>query len=111
MHASSHCTISDHAYTRYKTCADTSAHVLWHARVLHSVLDFSMMANHHQNEANNVLSATCIVIIIIIIFHKDMLLFVYKYKLDAESKESTRFRDPKSRGCSVPSAVRALLRA
>ena len=34
-----------------------------------------------------------------------------KYKLDAESKGSTRFRDPKARGCGVPSAARALLRA
>ena len=28
-----------------------------------------------------------------------------KYKLDAESKGSTRYRHPKARGCGVPSAL------
>ena len=33
------------------------------------------------------------------------------YKLDTETEGSTRFRNPRARGCSVPSAARALLRA
>ena len=34
-----------------------------------------------------------------------------KYKLDAETKVTKRFRNPRARGCSVLSEVRALLRA
>ena len=34
-----------------------------------------------------------------------------KYRLDTETKGSTRFRNPRALGCSVPSAARALLRA
>ena len=33
------------------------------------------------------------------------------YKLDAETKVTKRFRNPRARGCSVPSEARALLRA
>ena len=33
------------------------------------------------------------------------------YRLDTETKGSTRFRNPRALGCSVPSAARALLRA
>ena len=33
------------------------------------------------------------------------------YKLDTETEVSTRFRNSRARGCSVPSAARALLRA
>ena len=33
------------------------------------------------------------------------------YKLDAETKVTKRFRNPRARGCSIPSKVRALLRA
>ena len=36
---------------------------------------------------------------------------VYIYRLDTETKGSTRFRNPRALGCSVPSAARALLRA
>ena len=35
----------------------------------------------------------------------------YKYRLDAETKGSTRFRIPTALSCSVPSAARTLLRA
>ena len=34
-----------------------------------------------------------------------------KYKLDAETKVTKRFRNPRARGCSVLSEARALLRA
>ena len=37
--------------------------------------------------------------------------FCRKYKLDAETKVTKRFRNPRARGCSVPSEARALLRA
>ena len=33
------------------------------------------------------------------------------YKLDAETKVTKWFRNPRARGCSVPSEARALLRA
>ena len=33
------------------------------------------------------------------------------YRLDAETKGSTRFRNPTALSCSVPSAARTLLRA
>ena len=36
---------------------------------------------------------------------------VTKYKLDAETKVTKRFRNPRAQGCSVPSEARALLRA
>ena len=36
---------------------------------------------------------------------------VNTYRLDTETKGSTRFRNPRALGCSVPSAARALLRA
>ena len=35
----------------------------------------------------------------------------YIYRLDAETKGSTRFRIPTALSCSVPSAARTLLRA
>ena len=35
----------------------------------------------------------------------------YKYKLDAETKVTKRFRNPRARGCSVLSEAKALLRA
>ena len=35
----------------------------------------------------------------------------HTYKLDAETKVTKRFRNPRARGCSVPSEARALLRA
>ena len=37
--------------------------------------------------------------------------FLPQYRLDTETKGSTRFRNPRALGCSVPSAARALLRA
>ena len=40
-----------------------------------------------------------------------LFLMVVKYRLDTETKGSTRFRNPRALGCSVPSAARALLRA
>ena len=36
---------------------------------------------------------------------------LHTYKLDAETKVTKRFRNPRARGCSVPSEARALLRA
>jgi len=39
------------------------------------------------------------------------LLYLYKYKLDAETKVTKRFRNPRAWGCSVPSEARVLLRA
>ena len=40
-----------------------------------------------------------------------MYVCMYKYRLDAETKGSTRFRIPTALSCSVPSAARTLLRA
>ena len=38
-------------------------------------------------------------------------ILITKYRLDAETKGSTRFRIPTALSCSVPSAARTLLRA
>ena len=46
------------------------------------------------------------------VMHRCGLIFAtYIYRLDAETKGSTRFRIPTALSCSVPSAARTLLRA
>ena len=44
-------------------------------------------------------------------FYEKVVMAYHIYRLDTETKGSTQFRNPRALGCSVPSAVRALLRA
>ena len=50
-------------------------------------------------------------LLLVFVYNDHALYNIIIYRLDAETKGSTRFRIPTALSCSVPSAARTLLRA